>query len=272
MDCDVLLLSRNYRYIIKKLVEAKVETGEDISFARLAAVTKIQRTFLSQVVNQKSHLNNDQLYLVCQALQLNRQWTEHLLTLSEWERSRYQKRKERLEKKLQIMEGKAATHSDSDRIAGIKPEALDDYFCDPMGEVVLKFLTIERYRQSPQLICERLGLSPKRWKEILDCLIASQLVSYHNNEIKVIRESIFPHAQSAAEKIRNIQARLRVTEQKLKQRNIDEFLYNWWFVANPRSKKELKIEYLHLMEKIYRQSLETRKEQVYQLSLDLISP
>ena len=57
-----LLLTRNYRQAIKTIVEDKIEGGENISFAKLAAATKIQRTFLSQVVNEKNHLNNDHIF------------------------------------------------------------------------------------------------------------------------------------------------------------------------------------------------------------------
>jgi len=269
---STLLLCRNYRQIIRNHVESRIEGGESISFAKLATATKIQRTFLSQVVNQKNHLNNDQLFSLCQTLGLDRDLTAHLLLLSEWERCKLAERKQNLEKKLLKLEGRVEVTNNLNRISGIKPEALDDYFCDPLGEVVLKFLTIDNYRRQPQLIRERLGLSLKRWEEILANLIESQFVTMNQQEIVVLRDALFPDKQSATEKIRNIQGRLKVAEQKLKQRNIDEFLYNWWFLGNPRSKKEIKIKYLNLLAKIYQDSLATRKEEVYQLSLDLLSP
>ena len=274
MRCRVnahLLLTRNYRQIIKTLVEGKIEAGEDINFAKLATEAKIQRTFLSQVVNEKNHLNNDQLFLLCKALKLDQDRIDHLLTLSEWQRCKVEMRKKNLEKKLLVLEKKAIPDEGVKRISGIKPEALDDYFCDPLGEVVLKFLTIDRFRKNPQLLRDRLGLSLKRWEEIMGSLVESQMATVKEGEIILLRDAIYPHLQSPAEKIRNIQGRLKVAEKKLRQRNIDEFMYNWWFLGNPRSKKEIKIHYLHLLERIYQESLSTAHEDVYQISLDLLS-
>ncbi len=266
------LLARNYRTTIKSIVDAKVAAGEDYSFAKLATATRIQRTFLSQVTNLKQHLSNDQLFAIAKELKINPQVAEHLLLLSEWERCKFAARKTHLEGKLKSLEQALVAHTASDPMTSIQPDAWDDYFCDPKAEAVLRFLSIERYRQEPGLIRDRLGLSSKRWQEIFRTLLACELIETRQGLHYPIKTGFYAKEQSPEEKIRHILARLKVTEQKLKQRNIDDFLYNWWIMCSPQNKKQLKIEYLNLIERIYRESLLLPAEDVYQLSVDLLTP
>lgn len=259
-----------YRQLLKVLVEEKNLTGEAMSFSKLASLAKIQRSYLSQVVNLKHHLSNDQLYAICEVLQLSKDVRQHLMLLSEWERCKLDPRKMDLERKLAAIEEKDQGKIFSE--AEFKQDALDDYFCDPLGEVALKFLSIESFRKNPAMIQQRLGLSSSRWQEILRTLEESGFIICQNQAIRVLKSAVFPAEESAAEKIRNIQGRLKVVHQKLKQRNIDEFLYNWWFIANPNRKRQLKIEYLQLLQSIYQDSLRVPHKDVYQLSIDLLSP
>ncbi len=266
------LLSRNYRTTIKAMVEAKIAGGEDYSFAKLATGTRIQRTFLSQVTNLKQHLSNDQLFAIAKALKINAEVYDHLVLLSEWERCKFPARKAHLELKLKSLEKHLEGPMPSGGIAGIQPDAWDDYFCDPMAEAVFRFLSIARYRNEPGLIRDRLGLSSKRWQEICKTLLACELIEDRQGLYFPIKPGFYAQEQSPEEKIRHILARLKVTEQKLKQRNIDDFLYNWWIMCSPQNKKQLKIEYLNLIERIYRESLLVPAEDVYQLSVDLLTP
>ncbi len=266
-----VLLQRSYRAKIKQIVEDRIASGEDLSFSKLSTATRIQRTFLSQAMNLKQHLNNDQLYAIALALKFPSDLREHLILLSEWERCKLPARKASLEAKLRILEEPLLAKSMQNRITGTRPDAWDDYFCDPQAEVVFRFLSIERYRLDPQLIRERLGLSAKRWQEIIQTLLDCQLIENRKNLFHPIKSGMFAQDQSPEGKIRHIMGRLKVSEQKLKQRNIDEFLYNWSIMSNSRAKKQLKIEYLHLIERIYRESQEVVAEDVYQLSIDLLN-
>lgn len=271
MDIDIFQ-ERSYRRIIKMIVERMAKDIEGMNFSKLAQQTRIQRTFMSQVMNLKHHFSNDQLYAVCRALRLESETRQYIMLLSEWERCKLEARKKDLEGRLSYLEGHLLQRAPSDRTGSGHTDALDDYFCDPLGEVVLKFLSMEKFRKNPELIKERLGANSQRWQSILDALEGSGFISIDDQGIQVLRSPAYPKEQSAAEKIRNIQGRLKVANQKLKQRNIDEFIYNWWFVSNPQSKKQLKIEYLRLIEDIYRRSLQTAHENVYQLTIDLLKP
>ena len=262
---------RDYRRTLKEIVETRRGAGGDISFSKLATACRIQRTFLSQVMNHKHHLSNDQLYAVCRELNLGRDESRHLQLISEWERCKNKQRKAFLERKLRVLEGDAMPDSGR-RISGANAGALDDYFCDPLAESVLKFMTIKRFRDDPELIKTRLGLRPERWQEIVRSLEDGGMIRYQKGRIEVLKQEVHPAEESAAEKLRNIQGRIRVSEQKLKQRDIDEFMYNWWFISNPEGKKRLKIELLHLLQNIHGRSRHTPHTDVYQLSLDLLTP
>lgn len=261
--------TRCYRTHIKHFVEAKASTGNGYSFAKLATATRIQRTFLSQVMNLKQHLSNDQIFLIAEALKIDRKERDHLVLIAEWERCKIPDRRLYLDTQLRALETPQTV--ESTRISGLVPDAWDDYFCDPHAEMVFRFLSIARYRNDTSLIKERLSLNQKRLDEIIRTLLDCKLIEENHGIYRPIKTQRFAGDQSPEGKIRHVLARMKVSEQKLKQRDIDEFLYNWWIICSPESKKLLKIEYLHLLERIYRESLELEGDNVYQLSLDLLS-
>lgn len=268
MSHDPVVAQRCYRTILKGVLDQRARTGEDLSLTKIAQMTKIQRTYLSQVINRKTHLNSDQLYAVCRVLNLSAEARDQLLLLNEWERSKLEARKLLLERKL-------AAYEQKNRSSATEPpgnDAFDDYFCDPLGEIVFRFLTMPVYRQAPERLQARLGISESRLREILVSMENCGFIRQDKLGIQVIKTASFPQETSPGGKIRNIQGRLKVAHQKLKQRQIDEFMYNWWFIANPARKKQLKIEYLRLLQDIYAASLHTHHEDVYQLSLDLYTP
>lgn len=269
---ESLLLKRSYRAVIREVVEVRIATGQNLSFSKLAEAARIQRTYLSQVMNFKHHLSNDQLYAICRVLGLDSEFNRHLQLLSEWERCKVEERRAYLQSLLNRREAAIKGVLAERRAESLLPDALDDYFCDPLGEVVLQFLSMERFRKNPRLIQERLGASSKRWGEILVSLRDSGFIAIVEDGIRVLKAPLHPKEDSAAEKLRNVQGRLKVAQQKLKQRNIDEFLYNWTFLSNPERKRRMKIAFLHLLQDIYKESLEVPHEDVYQLSIDLLSP
>lgn len=246
--------------------QLKEYMAKSYSVAKLAEETRIQRTFLSQVFQLKKHLSSDQIYLVAEALDLSPATEQRLQELADWEKCEHPERKMALEKKLK------GQMDESNRVKGVQPEAWDDFITDPHAEVIYNYLQIESFNKDPKSIRDRLSINENRWEEALSTLKSCDLVYELGSRIIPKHRPYAVEDGTPEASLRHVNARLRVSEQKLKQRNIDDFLYNWWIIGNDEAKKELKIAYLNLIARIYEESKTVQAEDVYQLSIDLFSP
>jgi transcriptional regulator with XRE-family HTH domain len=266
---ETSLPQQNYRTIIREIVEARSAKKDGMSFTKLANVCRIQRSYLSQVINLKNHFSNDQLYAICEALELPKSQRDYLMLLSEYERCKNQERKAYLEQKIRKLHdaeaGLASGMSEALR------DALDDYFCDPWAEIVLNFFRIDHYARNPDEIREIVGMTRRRWDIVMKTLRDCQFIVDGPDRILTPKGFPVPEENSPADRLRHIMARMRVAQQKLKQRYIDDFLYNLWYTTTRDAKKQLKINQLHLLRRIHEEARKTKQEKIYQLTLDVLS-
>lgn len=259
----------SYRSIIREIVEARAAKKDGMSFTKLANVCRIQRSYLSQVINLKNHFSNDQLYSICEALELPKSQRDYLLLLSEYERCRNTERKNFLQQK--ILKLKQAESKSTSGMSEALRDALDDYFCDPWAEIILNFFRIEHYAKNPDEVREVLGITRRRWDIVMKTLRDCQFVVDGADRILTPQGFPVPEENSPADRIRHIMARMRVAQQKLKQRYIDDFLYNLWYTTTRDAKKQIKINQLHLLQRIHEEARHTKQEKIYQLTLDVLS-
>jgi len=191
------------------------------------------------------------------------------MLLSEFDRCKNQERKVWLQQKLRKMQA-SETQGASGMSEALR-DALDDYFCDPMAEVVLNFFRLDHYARNPSQVREVLGITSQRWQSVMKTLGECQFIVEGPDRITTPQGFPVPEEHSPADRIRHIMARMRVTQQKLKQRNIDDFLYNLWYATTREAKKQLKINQLRLFQRIYEESKNTKQEKIYQLTLDVLS-
>jgi transcriptional regulator with XRE-family HTH domain len=259
----------NYRSIIREIVETRAAKKDGMSFTKLANVCRIQRSYLSQVINLKNHFSNDQLYSICEALELPKSQRDYLLLLSEYERCRNTERKDYLLQKIHKL--KQVESKSASGMSEALRAALDDYFCDPWAEIILNFFRIEHYAKNPDEVREVLGITRRRWEIVMKTLRDCQFVVDGPDRILTPQGFPVPEENSPADRIRHIMARMRVAQQKLKQRYIDDFLYNLWYTTTRDSKKNLKINQLHLLQRIHEEARHAKQEKIYQLTLDVLS-
>ncbi len=266
---ETAIPSENYRSIIREIVEARSAKKDGMSFTKLANVCRIQRSYLSQVINLKNHFSNDQLYSICEALELPKTQREYLMLLSEYERCKNPERKDYLQQKIKKLQEAAARNPSA--MSEALRDALDDYFCDPWAEIILNFFRIEHYARHPEEVREVLGITRRRWEVVMKTLRDCQFIVDGPDRLLTPQGFPVPEENSPADRIRHIMARMRVAQQKLKQRYIDDFLYNLWYATSRDSKKQLKINQLHLLKRIYEESRHVKQEKIYQLTLDVLS-
>src|SRR4051794_8890731 len=103
---------KDYKLFLRDAADARKIGDATFSYARLAGQAKIQRSYLSHVLNGEAHLNADQLYEAGQFLRLATDELDYLLLLLDAERCQSPERKRRLvERRQRIQAAKLSSEA-----------------------------------------------------------------------------------------------------------------------------------------------------------------
>lgn len=266
----------DYRKIIVTVMEEKKFLDKSFTFQEMAVFIRVQKPYLSKVLNKKADFNSDQMYLACEYLGFNEEDTSYLLLLLEYDRTTYQKRKKKILGDIQKIQD---SKRDSKNVIAKEIQnrsAMDfdnsvhiEYYLDPLIQIVHIFLLIPRYKNNPKLISEHLHITEDNLQLIFKKLVAMSIIEINAGKIEVIikvlhlpRESkiVSAHHQMMKQFSLNRLSRLPWNHKK-------SFMVT--FNSNEESRKKMELEFNLFLEKIKSLSGEGEKTDCYQLSFDL---
>src|SRR5690349_8293882 len=145
---------RDYVSCLRGAIAARKAASPSFTLARIAASTKIQRTYLSHVFAGRAHLSRDQLFRIADLLALSEEESDYLLLLLDLERCEVPRRKERLQREADAWRRK---YSISEQAIARKGRAVSEahslvYYSDPLCSMVHMLLLIEKYRTNVRAI------------------------------------------------------------------------------------------------------------------------
>jgi uncharacterized protein (TIGR02147 family) len=159
-----IYLVRDYRQILRQLVELRRLHDPRANFQSLAKAARIQKSYMSKVVTGRAHLTTDQMFLVCRHLELDGEAARYLELLLEWERTGVEVRRRELSR---LIEEARAPHLESQAHLLAEPVTvstggLTDYYLDPLNQIVHVCLFIEAFRKDSALLARELHQPPER--------------------------------------------------------------------------------------------------------------
>lgn len=262
--------AKDYREFLREtLLSKKKVLPKRYTFLQLSRACRVQKTYISNVLLGRGHLNSDQLYSACEYLNLGGQETEYLMTFAERQKSISSTRKRYLDAKL------AQAKSSLLQTTKVLPEAkerakhLEKYYSDVTAQIFRIFLTIPEIQAQPAKIREKLQLSDRRFNEIIELLESLGLVSLNKSEIRSVEtdlhlpagESIFPSFHLMREIV-------------LLQRfltNLDQRDYNFSvvFSADEETREKIRVKLLDLVKSVHTLVGVSAKREVFSMSLNL---
>lgn len=266
----------DYREIINDLVASKRYLDKSITFQAMASHIRIQKPYLSKVMNGYADFNSDQMYMACAFLELSQEQSSYMLLLLEHERSIYPERREDLLKRISSIQD---SYRDSKRavLKDVKTRDVEEfdnsihveYYLDPVILIVHMFLTIPRYRKDIDLIAANLSLSREQINEVLQKLVTMGIVEVKNDQINVLvnslhlpRESKIVSAHQQMIKQYGLYRMSRLSVEKKKSFSVT-------FTSNEESRKKIEIEFNNFLQKVREIAMDGKKTHCYQLNFDL---
>lgn len=268
--------SDDYRNIINEVMSEKKFLDKSYTFQAMAKFIRVQKPYLSKVLNRRADFNTDQLYMCCQYLEMSKEEMNYILLLLELERCTYPERKKELKKSIeQIQDSKR--DSKNVLIESIKSrDAMDfddsihiEYYLDPIILIVHMFLTIPRFRKNIDQIAAELFLSKSHLNEILKKLVDMNIIEISDDKINVLIKSM--HLPRESKIVSSHQQMMKQYALYKMNRVGVEYKKNFavTFSSNEKSRKKIEIEFNNFLSKVREISQEGEVKDCYQLNFDL---
>ena len=267
----------SYKDAIKDTVGMKRSAG--LSFQALAEHCRVQKTYLSKVLNREGHLSEDQLYLALAFLGFNAEEQEFILLLHSLERSQLPVRRRELESKVDAIRVIKLKTESNLKLESTKTQSHDltEYYLDPVFQVVHMCLTLKRFQSEPLTIAPVIGLKAKLLIKYLRGLEKMNLVKLTEAgggtiaRAQILQDNLHLPEDSVLHPAYAARMRLKGMEKMDQLTNDEAYRFSVIFSTNPRVRQKIHASFLEWLKSVQKSVQGSREEDVYQINFDLFN-
>lgn len=269
-----IYLQTDYRRIISELLDYKRGCGATLTNKKLSEAMGVQPSYFSRFIQGNAHINADQLFLCCQALELSDEETQFLLLLQDLDRCSIPSRKTALKRQIDLIRRSRRDTSKHLRAEFIEPKdhrGLGEYYLDPLVPLVHTFLSLREYQISPHLICSCLGLSEARLKEILLLLTNLGIVSFskRHGSYRLVKDHMHLHKGSSLNRAYQALFRQLALEHLRRTEESEKYEFSVTFSADEETRFKIHDEFNRFIKRAEELVRAAPSEGVFQLNFDL---
>ncbi len=260
-----------YRAALEDLIGSRRSLPGKFTLKGLADSAGLQASFLTNVLKGRFDFNADQMFAVCEALEVSSVEREYLLLLLEFERSVLKARRDELKKRIDEIRKE---HQRSEKHLTVKSleQAADErvqYYLDPYAQLTLVHLNIAPYDRHPDKLTSVLGISPAHLGEILKILIKTGDVKAEGAVYKVVARNRHLPKSNPLSGPHLALMRLKALDQIQRLSPEQSFSHSVTFTGTDETKEALSDAYLNFLKKAEGLVKPARSEKVFQMSFDL---
>lgn len=265
--------SLDYRKILNYLVEREKAKGIDCSFSKVAEAIRVQRPYLSKIMNGSADFSEDQMHLLCEYFEINNDEKFYLELLLQYSKSGLKERKDALKKEIHRFQSLKLDLKNNIEAEKIRPDNLlfTEYFLNPYMQIVHVALNIKQY-QNLERLALTLNLTKKSLAEILKKLEDLRLIEYKNNRYSVVNQTM--HLPKDSNLLHPHQTLLRVKSiehQQNKSQDTSNYAFSVTFSSDEDGKKKIQEDFIKYLKSVQKVVQTSGTEEVYQINFDLFS-
>lgn len=184
----------DYRKILYDLSsEYKLRRGPQFNLGMIAKNCGVQNSYFSKMLALEAHLNEDQLYQICEYFELEKIESEFIFLLYRHQRSSHSGRKKKLKEEIVIFKNKHLRTENNVKATVIKEgqSEMNHYFLSPQIQIVHLLLEIERFQKDPKLIQNLLNMTTPQYESIVETLLNLKLIEQTDKGIKMLNNNLF---------------------------------------------------------------------------------
>jgi uncharacterized protein (TIGR02147 family) len=266
-----IFVENNYRQVLKRFVEERKAVDTKFHFQAIADATKIPKSYISKVMTQKAHFNQDQLYLFCDHVGMNDHQRKFMSLLLEWERCVVKKRKSALNEEINLARAAAL---DTQKHIQASTDAIDeqiirDYFLEPWHQIVHICLSIPKYQTNANALAADLNISASRLRTIIANLEGWGVIEHTKGSFRtLIKNFHLPKTSPVFSAWRN-QLKLFSMERLGRSDSEEDYSFMATFSATPKVRDKIKGEFLEFLKKTEALVRSSPQEAAFQVNFDL---
>lgn len=263
---------QNYKFFLKDCVlQQRGKTAHKLTFELLASACRVQKTYLSKVLNKDGDLNSDQFYRCLVFLKLDENEKEFLQLVYDHQTTEVPEKKKILATKIeskqrQYLKTEANIKAESQSTS---TELLNTYYLDPYFSVIHMYLTIPKYQKDSALIATELKMSPKLLTEYLDKLLEMRVVEKQHSEFKIIKDNLHLSENSPIYKAYRSLMRIKSIQQMETLPPEKSYSFSALFSTEPAAKKTIHKAFLNFLKETQKIVQKGKETDVYQMNFDL---
>lgn len=243
----------------------------DFNLAKLADAARIQRPYLSKVLNGYANLSRDQLFLACKCLEFDQEEMEFTHLLWDRESTQVDERRALLQKEIDgILRRKRSIGKALD--SGRKKLEVDpaEYYLDPVGIIVHHMFFIRRFQERPDLVAGALRISKAEGESRMRKLKKLGLLEEKNGLLEA--RSPFSHLDKESPICRPYQLLMRqASAAQLQKSKENQMAYSVTFTADDAAFARIQEKYLELLKSIEAIVAPAESKRAFQMNFDLFA-
>ncbi|MCO4794243.1 MAG: TIGR02147 family protein [Bacteriovoracaceae bacterium] len=263
----------DYRDVLRKTIEERKKIDSSITYQSMASHMRIQKAYLSQVIKGVRDLNQDQLYLAAQFLNFTSEESEYLKLLLDYARCALKDREKNLLKEIKVWQKQKNKTSEYIDVEELTEREInrEDYYLDPMNQVIHMGLHCEEFRKDPMKLAERTFLPKKRVSDYIQNLERMGIITMSEKGIQLIDVEL--HLPKDSPIFHSYKSQCYTnTMNRLKQLE-DSKTYNFSvvFSGDENVRKEISTQFMKFLSKTKKLVSASKSKEVFQMNFDLFS-
>jgi len=261
----------SYQELIDSYILEQKSLGNKITYQSLSVQLRIQKSYLSKVMNRNASLNRDQGFLLSKAMRLSRDETDFLFLLIDLDRCGISEYKAELIEKIKKIQ---LRNTQSDKYLNKSLNLIDsnlaqEYYLLPEIQLVHLSLSIPEYQKDFLKLKTDLGISSEIFSYILETLEKLKLVSKQNSEIKLLKSNLHLKNDSPFFHQWRTGFLLKSLEKTKSLAAKDKYNFIASFTCDDESKELIRLEYMKFLNKVEKYVSKAPSKGLYQMNFDL---
>lgn len=264
----------DYRETIRERLTLTQKSRAGFTLKKLAEKIPIQYTYLSKAMNDaKVHLNEDDLFVVCVELGFTPEERDFILLKRSLAVTAQPDRKKFINAKIKSLVDKRELAAEAQGYSSVHQAREVDFLFDPFCMVVLIALGIEIYRKSPDLLCEKLGISLGELKTILKKLVRNEMIemeiSSRLSVKKVLKDSVHYGLDHPFMRVHQGLMKTVVNSHVLRCPDDAKRSFLATFTADDDAFQKIHVEFMNFLTKAEAIAKKSRSVKLLQINFDL---
>lgn len=263
----------DYRSTLCLYVEYRKKLDPSCNYQNMALETRIPKSYISKVKSKTVHLNQDQLFKICQFLKIKGSEFDFLALLLEYERSAVQARKKILKNMIEDIRRKELR---SEKFLDLTREKhqesiVSEYYMDALNLLVHIALSVARYQNDLKAIAHDFLLPQSIVFKTVAHLSELGLIEVTDKGYRTKVKSIHLAKDLPIFKSWRTQLRGRCLERLNTAPSPEDYSFSVTFSATQEVRQQIQTAFFALLKQVEADVNGSEKKEVFQLNFDLFA-